>query len=236
MKMLHGFAVTAALSFPAVLPFSAVLTGSAVSRAQAAPRPTSLTVNGYPGEAQIVQVNGRSYVEVESFARITNSTLGFQGTRIVLNLRPQSPATAPQPAPPAASGRTGLSREFVTAAVSALSVIREWRVSLAYAVQHNQPVSDEMTSPYRRNAEAQVAIAVAAARNEPDRSAAALLQNQLGNMRTLSANYQATHDSITNIRNDALDNDPLNAKVVNCMGALAGMGSGGQFQDVPTCH
>lgn len=207
-----------------------------LSSAQTQQRSTSLTVNGASGEAPVVQVNGRSYVEVESLARITGGTLGFQGSRIVLNLRPSAQNGAATTPASAAASRPGLSREFVTASVGASSVLREWHAALAYAVQHNQPVSDELASPYRRNAEAQVAVAVAAARNEPDRSAAALLQNELANMRTLSANYQSTHDSITNIRTDALDNDPLNVKVMNCLGALAGMGTGGQFQDVSSCH
>lgn len=217
--------------------FAAALVFPFACDAQAPQRSTSLTVSGYTGDAPVVQVNGRSYVDVESLARLTNGTLGFQGTRIVLNLRPQtSAAAAPPVANPATTGRPGLSREFITAGVGALSSIREWRAALAYAVQHNQPVTDELTSSYRRNSEAQVAVAAAAARNDQDRSAATLLQNELANMRTLSANYQSTHDSYTNIRTDAIDNDPLNAKVMSCMGALAGMGAGGQFQDVTSCH
>ena len=91
-------------------------------------------------------------------------------------------------------------------------------------------------APYRRNSEAQVALAAAAARNSADRNAATLLQNEVNSMRTLSGNYVSLHDSNTNIRTDALDTDALSVKVTSCLQNLAGMAVGSPFQDIPSCH
>ena len=253
----------------------AMLAATAATWSQAIPtRTTRLVVSGHAGEAAVVQVAGRSYVDIEALARVTGGTLGFQGSRIVLTLPPPAGTAVPIAGPgavvvapvassstnagaaPAGSGlapaltqaaaaaatagagggRTVLSREFVTAEVSAVSQMREWRVTLVHAVQNNQPVSDDLLSPLRRAAETQVSLAAAAARSDADRSAATLLQNQLTNLRTLSSNYIGVHDTITAIRTDALDTDPLSTKVQNCMQGLAGMQAGGAFQDIATCH
>ena len=210
-----------------------------------------LSVAGTSGDAPVIQVNGRSYVDVEALAQMTGATVRFQGRRIVMTLSGGGPSAGTGSAAQSPSAATsqnsgaqitpvqehgGLSREFVTAGVGALTSMREWRAALVSAVQHNQPVSDDLLAPYRRNTEAQVAVAAAAARNSPDRSAATLLQNELNSMRTLSVNFVALHDSNTNIRTDAMDTDALSVKVANCMSNLAGMSTGAAFQDIASCH
>ncbi len=205
-----------------------------------------LSIVGSQGEAPVVQVNGHAYVEVQALAQITGATLRFQGRRIVMALPSQVPspgsgqAVAPptqQAAPPqVAASPAGLSRDFVTSAVGAVSSMREWRATLVGSVQRNQPIAEDLMAPYRRYSDTQVALAAAAAHNPADRSAATLLQNELSNLRTLSGNYISLHDSNTNIRTDALDTDPLSVRVLNCLQGLAGMGVGSQFLDIPTCH
>src|ERR1700751_4820974 len=46
----------------------------------------TLVINGQVGEAVVVQLNGRTYVEMEALARIANGSLGFQGDQILLKL------------------------------------------------------------------------------------------------------------------------------------------------------
>ncbi len=212
-------------------------------RGQTAIRSTRLAVAGRTGEAAVVQAGGRSYVDVEALARITGATLAFQGTQVILTLPNAAPQTAPAAvaapaaaAPAASRGSSTLSREFVTSAVQAVSAMRDWRVALQSAVQRNQPVSDDLTSPLRRSCETQVSLAAASARTDADHSTTPLLQSQLANLRVLSSNYVGVHDSITNIRTDAVDNDPLNTKVQACMQALASLQAGAAFQDVTACH
>ncbi len=166
----------------------------------------------------------------------------LQGGRLALTLPGQTAAVAPAPATQPASADTaqtaasGFSRDFVSATVVVVNAIREWRATLLNAVRNNFPVTDDLTATSRRNCEAQVALALAAAHNPQDRSAGALLQNEVANLRTLNATLISAHDSVANIRNDAMDTDPLSLKTQTCLGALGGISVGGQFQDVASCH
>ena len=54
----------------------------------------TLVVSGQPGQAAVLRVNGRSYVDVEALARLTNGSLGFKGNQITLTL-PASGASTP---------------------------------------------------------------------------------------------------------------------------------------------
>jgi hypothetical protein len=44
---------------------------------------------------------------------------------------------------------TGFSKDFVTAVIEEMALIREWRVALDNAVQHNYPVSEDWIGNYR---------------------------------------------------------------------------------------
>ena len=56
---------------------------------------SSLLMEGRQGEARIIQVQGKSYVEVEGLARITGGSLRFAGNQIILTL-PRGGDTASQ--------------------------------------------------------------------------------------------------------------------------------------------
>src|SRR5208282_6572893 len=69
---------------------------------QAAQQTRTLIVNGQTGQVTIVQVNGRSYVDLEALARVGNGSLGFNGNQITLTL----PGAANTPPPAAAATST----------------------------------------------------------------------------------------------------------------------------------
>ena len=54
--------------------------------AQSAPHPQTLVVNGQAGKTTVVQVNGRSYVDVEALAQIANGTVAFKDNQITLTV------------------------------------------------------------------------------------------------------------------------------------------------------
>src|SRR5678815_569675 len=81
----------------------------------------SFIITGQHGSAKVIQVDGRNYVEVEGLARLTNGSIDFTGSQIVMSL----PGTDADAHPAAA-----FSKEFVTAGIEAMTVIREWRASL----------------------------------------------------------------------------------------------------------
>ncbi len=220
----------------AVLAGAGVLQAAGLAQAQQ-PTSSTFTVMGHPGQAPVIQKDGRSYVDVEGLARITGGTLGFQGSQIVLTLpgalaRPSS--SAPSPTAPA---KTGFSRDFLRAGIEAMSEIREWRAAIENAVRTSNPVQDSWVSPLRRGAESSIAIAASAATTDSDRKAVPLLQNQLINMRQLSDRLVEMRRSMTYVPTDLLDNDPLDHRILACAQGLAAIAvPGGQFEDVVACH
>ena len=61
-----------------------IVPGLALSQSVQQSRP--LIVNGQPGQVKVIELDGRSYVDLESLAHIANSTLGFSGKQITLTL------------------------------------------------------------------------------------------------------------------------------------------------------
>ncbi len=61
----------------------------------------TLVVAGQPGQIPIVQINGKSYVDIDALARLTNSSLRIKGNQVILT--PQSPT---QSTPTAATERS----------------------------------------------------------------------------------------------------------------------------------
>ncbi|WP_263368628.1 hypothetical protein [Edaphobacter bradus] len=197
----------------------------------------TLTVNGHAGQAPVIQSNGRSYVDVEALARITNGTLGFQGSRIVLTLPGTGAAVQPSATAPPRPEEKGFSRDFLRAGIEGMSEVREWRAAIENAVRTRNPVEESWVSSYRRSAESGMAIAKAAATTESDKKAVPLLDNQLNNMRQLSDRFLDMRKSASYVPPDSVDNDPLDQKILACAQGLAAMAApGGQFQDVVACH
>lgn len=190
---------------------------------------TTLTVRGYTGQAPVIQANGKSYVEVESLARVTNGTLSFQGNQVTLSLSASG-------AVPAAAKTERLSREFLRAVIEELSVIGEWRTSLVNAVQNGSPLTQDWADNLRRNAESKLALVSTTVTTEPDRNLLPLLRSELNSMLALSEKYVAMHTSQTFVSPDSLDSDALNQQVQNCAHGLASLTTGGQFVDVAACH
>ncbi len=79
-----------------LLSLSLILSGLAWS--QDVPQKLTLVVAGQSGQIPIVQVNGKSYVDVDALARLTNSSVSFKGNQVILT--PQgSPPSMPTAAP-----------------------------------------------------------------------------------------------------------------------------------------
>ena len=232
-------------------PLLVALVTSALT-AQSRPRTLPVTVNGQTGQAQVVRINGKSYIEVEALARISNGSVGFQPNGLVLTL-PGASQDVPSPnaagyaATPAAdpadaeasalaSTATSFSKDFLRAGIDEISSIRDWHVALRNAVQTNYPVSDDWISTYRRTIDSKVALASAAVTSSADRQALPLLEAQFANMQKLSSRFVGLHDSVTYTPTSALDDDPLDKQIVACAQGLTALLSSRQFQDVPACH
>ena len=218
-----------------------LLISAAILLAQTVQQRGTLVVKGFAGQAPLIQVRGKSYVDLESLARMTNGSLSFQGNQVTLTLNVPAGAAAPpaSPAPPAEEPPKApqkLSPDLVRAGVSAIAAAGDWRQALASAVQYNTPLGDDFASGYRRNIEGQLVVAASAGVSDDDRNLVQLLRGAVAKVQALSDKYLALRKSLTYVAPDALDDDPLNQEVLNCAQGLRAMAASGTFQDVAACH
>jgi hypothetical protein len=211
---------------------SGFLAVSWLASSQAAQQNGKLTISGQPGDAAVTQMNGRSYVDIEALARLTNGTLHFNGSQITLTL-PGSAAAAPSSSPAA---NPGFSKEFLKAGIEEMSVIREWRSTLLNSVQNGYPVTDTVVSGFQGQAATNLRLASVAASTDSDQQAYQLLSNEFDNMQKLSNKVVAAHQNMNYVGPNALKNDPLYQQILNCARSLASMASSGQFEDDGSCH
>src|SRR5215467_10624508 len=96
----------------------------------AAPQNRTLVLTGHPGELPVVEMGGRSYVEIEALARLANGSLSFSGNQIVVTLPSPGPSTAAKSPGAGEPTTAGFSKDFLKAAIEEMTVIREWRSTL----------------------------------------------------------------------------------------------------------
>lgn len=201
--------------------------------AQTHPVARTLTVTGQPGEAPLIQSNGKSYIDIESLARVTHGSLQFRGDQVILTLPGTTTGGA---ASSAQSEKPHLSQAFLAAEIEALTQIREWRAALANAVQNNAPIKEHWVGPLERSAESRVRLAVAASSTVPDHQSVELLRNVFANMQQMSDQFLAKQAKSSYIPPTSFDSNPLDQKILSCERALAAMAATKQFQDEPSCH
>lgn len=216
-----------------------MLLSSAIMGAQVTNRNQILQVNGHSGEATVVEINGHEYVDLQALVRVANGSLGFDGNRLVLTF--PSPVNAPADA--SASHKpsdSGFSRDFMKAGIEEIALLREWASPLASAIHNGYPIAEEWVAQYREQAANGLRLASAVASNDDDRKGLQLLRNEFEAVRKWSAGLVNARKSMDTAKyamsEDALRNDPLSQKIMNCAHFLAPMLGSGSFQDDPACH
>ena len=198
-------------SFRKILSLAACLLIARVALSQVPRQSGTLSVTGHPGQVPVIDINGRSYVEIESLARLTSSSISFRDKQIIVTFSPSEANTKAaetnQPVP------SGFSKDFLRAGVEEMTAIREWRIAIVNAVQSNFPVTDDWVAGYRRTAESKLSLASAAVTTDSDRSGFILLSNEFSKMQMLSDKYLALRKSLTYIAPDSLENDPLDQQL-----------------------
>lgn len=198
------------------------------------PQPSGkLAIDGHPGTVPVVKINGRTFVEVEALARLLEGTLGFKADQITLMIPARSSeANRGTEAKP----KDAFSTDFLKAGIEAMTSIREWRIALLNGVQNNFLLTDQYLGSFRRTAESKVALASAAASNEPDRNGLALLNGEFSKMQKMGAAYIDLHTNLTYVTADALENDPLDQEILECARGLAALVTEGRYRDLGSCH
>lgn len=229
--MLGAAAMKIKIAAGAIL-LSALLMLAADGSAQTPPKAPTISIAGHAGEAQLLQINGKSYVDIEALARLTKGTLSFKTNEAILTL-PTAVAAVQASAPIA---KVGLSAAFVRAAIEEISLIREWRNSVVHAVQKNTPVPEDSLSEQRRLADKNLELASAAVSTDDDRSAYPLLATELTNMKKLSDLYLTMVTKVNFISTDTFHSSPLEDQILACAQGIASMAEKREFQDQPACH
>jgi hypothetical protein len=192
----------------------------------------TLAISGQAGQAAVVRMQGKSYVELEALARLTHGSLSFNGNQVTLTM----PASGANTATTIAGDKSEFSREFLRAGIEEMTMIREWRIVLTNAVQNGMPIGDDWMAIYRGPALRNLRLASVAASTDEDRSAYQLFSNEYDNMKKLSDRFVAAHTAQNYLPTDSLKSDPLNEQILSCARSLAAMAASGQFVDDGSCH
>lgn len=208
--------------------------------AQVQPQVVTLVINGQPGQAAMVQIEGRGYVDIAALAHIANGTLDFQTKQVVLTL-PQSGGNTQAPvSQPDQVDESKLTHDFMKAGIEAISLMREWASPLAYAVENGYNVTDSWVAGYREKAADGLRRASVAAKTDADHNALQLLTNEFEALREWSNKLVQAHNKMDvgkySLSPGALRNEPESQKMITCGQFLASMLAGGSFQEDASCH
>lgn len=193
---------------------------------------SALLVEGQPGQARVIQVQGKNYVEVEGLARITGGSMRFVGNQIVLTL----PGSGDTPSQAASAPSVGLSKPFVSAGIETMREILEWHAALKTGIERGYPLSDVWFGNYRRQIQSSLKQTESVASTDTDQKALPLLTNEFNNMNTLTDKYLKIAASRDYLAPDSLSRDPLEQKLLVCWQSLASMASSNQFVDDGSCE
>jgi len=204
--------------------------------AQSAPAKKALVVNGRTADAAIIEIDGHSYMDVVTFARMMNAAVKFEPGRVTLTVPTAEAGAIPERTVP------GLSKNFSKAGISLLAEMREWKAAIASVIKSGVAEGNWLVPllyDHRVRAEASLSQTSLAAKTESDQKALQLLKNEHTNLGEWDSNTQATIHSLNaekSVDPVAAQNDPLLAKISECGNFLSAMLVDGEFADSPSCH
>jgi hypothetical protein len=224
------------LCFRSLTALALSLTFAGAALAQNEPAKKTLVVNGRTVNGAVVQIEGHSYVDVDTFARIMNAAVRFEPGRVILTLPAPQAGSKPERTAP------GLSKDFSKAGISQLAEMREWKAAIASVIRSGVAAGTwlgPLLHEHRARAEASLGQTSLAAKTESDQKALQLLKNELAGLGEWDSNTQATIHSLNaeqSVNPAATQNDPLLAKISECGNFLSAMLVDGEFADSPSCH
>lgn len=208
-----------------------------VCHAQVERQTQTLVVNGESGQTEVLQINGRTYVDLKALSDIANGSVGFTRDRIVLTLPASNASTT---AAPSQQDSSRLSQDFMKAGIESIAAMREWASPLASAIQNGYPVTENWVANNREKAAQSLQLASAAATTDADRSALQLLNNEFASVREWSDALVKAKESMDTgeyaTSAGALRDTPQSQKIIACGHFLASMLASGSFQDDSSCH
>ncbi len=225
-----------------ILIFGLVLSLAAVLSAQGTPNATpnasnkTLVVNGKAVPAGVRQINGRSYIDVETLAQATNGVVKMEANRVVLTIPGPSSTASPGASP---SNSQELSRSFAVGAIGEVSEMREWRGAIGAMVTYGLAISGTGAQDYHNRVQTGLAQLASAASTDGDRNALQLLTSEFDNLTEWSNEIFTARQNLNGAKTvdpNALSNDPQLAKITSCSSSLEGMLISGTFSDDGSCR
>ena len=212
--------------------------GTQSGAAQSGHKVQPLSVNGHAGEAIVYQIDGKSYVDLQSLIRIANGSITLKGDQIILSFpaseEPTSGADSHAP-----QGLT-LSPDFMRAGVQELALLKDWVSKLAYALQRAEPGDGSRIVIFHDRALEGLHLAKVSASSNSDQNALQLLTNHFSAINTWSdkliGERKRADTAKYSMSADALKNDEHYQKIMKCMQSLNSMISGGTFHDDYACR
>ena len=129
----------------------------------------ALFVNGKPVSANVIQREGRFYVDVEALVLALGGSVILEPNQIVVSV-------ARQPAEPEPESAEGLSKEFQRASILALGDMSQWVGAIGALIVSGYPANGEWPREYHDRADHNLMQVAATASTNADREALRLLQ------------------------------------------------------------
>ncbi len=218
--------------------FTAVLSGATFG--QTKQQQQNVVVNGQTGQAEVINQNGRLFVDMLALASIGRGSVSFSGTGIVLSLPAAASGRETPAAPSAPVNSSALSREFMKAGIEETASLREWATTLGSAIRGGYGVTDAWVNGYRDQASQSLQLADAAASTDGDHNAAQVLHRAFDLVQQWSDKMVAAKKSMDTAKYttspNALREDPLSQKIIACGHYLTQMLGSATFQDDGSCH
>jgi hypothetical protein len=196
-----------------------------------------LVVNGKTAGAGVRQINGRLYIDLETLAQATNAVFTVEPRRVVLNIPPSDAGAVATD--DSTQNSQKLSRDFSSAAISALAATREWRVAVRAMILYGLAVSDTWVQAYHSQTLDALRQAGVAVSTEADKNAFQLLRNEADMLTAWANQVDAARQELNGAKTvdpNALQNDTQLAKIQRCSQFLNSMVLSGSFSDDPICH
>lgn len=209
--------------------------GTALPQGDSDQTSKTLVVNGKNLGAEVKQIDGHSYVDVDALAQITNGSVTIEAHRVVVTIPASNTSANAAPV----QENPGLSKDFASSGVAAIAEMREWRGAIGAMITYGLVVSDSWAQQYHDEVEASIAQAELVATTEADKNALSLLRDEFDKLSSWADEVQAARQSLNGAKTvdpNALQNDTQLAQIKDCSRFLNSMIVSGTFSDNASCH
>jgi hypothetical protein len=211
-----------------------VLGFAALTFAQTDVQEYTLVLNGQSGTILVYRINGQAFVDIAALARLANGTASIQGHQLVLSLPASSSATQ------ASAPVQGMTRDFMTAALNDVAIIRDWHTTIAQALQRGVPGDGTRLGVFHDRAAEGLHLAAVDVSTRSDQDALRLLTNHFNQVdrwkRKLVEARKSMGTANYSITPDALERDSEYQTIANCSHFLGAMLAAGKYEDNGSCH